>query len=109
VAKVREADQRWERAARSPVNPEDYLRNVAPALEALKLADVVFTSGYSLYEAKRRLHHNIHPFPSGPFPSGVDLDETLASSAWDDAWARMMNLINLTFKNRYSEDCGLRI
>jgi glycosyltransferase involved in cell wall biosynthesis len=36
------------------------------------------------------------------------VDETLASSAWDDAWARMMNLINLTFKNRYSEDCGLR-
>jgi glycosyltransferase involved in cell wall biosynthesis len=27
-------------------------------------ADVVFTGGYSLYEAKRRRHHNIHPFPS---------------------------------------------
>jgi UDP-galactopyranose mutase len=62
--------------------------------ELLKLADVVFTSGYSLYEAMRHLHHNIHPFP---------VDETLASSAWDDAWARMMNLINLTFKNRYSQ------
>ncbi len=27
-------------------------------------ADVVFTGGYSLYEAKRHLHDNIHPFPS---------------------------------------------
>jgi len=27
-------------------------------------ADVVFTGGYSLYEAKRDLHANIHPFPS---------------------------------------------
>lgn len=28
-------------------------------------ADVVFTGGYSLYEAKRSQHDNIHPFPSG--------------------------------------------
>ena len=27
-------------------------------------ADVVFTGGHSLYEAKRHLHDNIHPFPS---------------------------------------------
>lgn len=27
-------------------------------------ADVVFTGGYSLYDAKRHLHDNIHPFPS---------------------------------------------
>jgi UDP-galactopyranose mutase len=37
------------------------------------------------------------------------VDEALASSAWDDVWTRMMNLINLTFKNRYSEDRGSRI
>jgi glycosyltransferase involved in cell wall biosynthesis len=30
----------------------------------LKRADVVFTGGYSLYEAKQSLHHNVHPFPS---------------------------------------------
>lgn len=37
-----------------------------PALEAelLEAADVVFTGGYSLYEAKRERHPNIHPFPS---------------------------------------------
>jgi UDP-galactopyranose mutase len=28
-------------------------------------ADVVFTGGHSLYEAKRMAHDNIHPFPSG--------------------------------------------
>jgi UDP-galactopyranose mutase len=32
--------------------------------ELLAIADVVFTGGYSLYEAKRGRHHNIHPFPS---------------------------------------------
>ncbi|WP_457580165.1 UDP-galactopyranose mutase [Ensifer canadensis] len=32
--------------------------------ELMHRADVVFTGGYSLYEAKRVLHDNIHPFPS---------------------------------------------
>jgi UDP-galactopyranose mutase len=32
------------------------------------------------------------------------VDETLASYAWDETWARMMNLIDLTFKKLYSED-----
>lgn len=30
----------------------------------LKLADVVFTGGFNLYEFKKHRHHNIHPFPS---------------------------------------------
>jgi glycosyltransferase involved in cell wall biosynthesis len=30
----------------------------------LRRARVVFTGGYSLYEAKRHLHANVHPFPS---------------------------------------------
>ena len=30
----------------------------------IKASDVVFTGGYSLYEAKRDRHRNIHPFPS---------------------------------------------
>ncbi len=30
----------------------------------LSLADIVFTGGYSLYETKKHLHHNIYPFPS---------------------------------------------
>jgi UDP-galactopyranose mutase len=32
--------------------------------ELLAAADVVFTGGYSLYEAKQNAHRNIHPFPS---------------------------------------------
>lgn len=32
--------------------------------QLLKLADVVFTGGHSLYEAKKHRHDNIHPFPS---------------------------------------------
>jgi UDP-galactopyranose mutase len=30
----------------------------------MRHADVVFTGGYSIYEAKRHQHGNIHPFPS---------------------------------------------
>ena len=33
--------------------------------ELLEVADVVFTGGYSLWEAKQGRHGNIHPFPSG--------------------------------------------
>ncbi|MDI1475911.1 glycosyltransferase family 1 protein [Polyangium sp. y55x31] len=33
-------------------------------VELLRRADVVFTGGHSLYEAKRDLHPNIHPIPS---------------------------------------------
>lgn len=32
--------------------------------ELMRRADVVFTGGQSLYEAKKANHHNIHPFPS---------------------------------------------
>lgn len=32
--------------------------------ELLDKADIVFTGGYSIYEAKKNLHRNIHPFPS---------------------------------------------
>ena len=32
--------------------------------EMFRRADVVFTGGYSLYEAKKHRHRNIHPFPS---------------------------------------------
>ena len=32
--------------------------------ELFSNADIVFTGGHNLYEAKKKLHHNIHPFPS---------------------------------------------
>ncbi|GAO44036.1 glycosyltransferase [Flavihumibacter petaseus] len=43
--------------------------NAPESLKALELlllekADIVFTGGQSLYEAKKHLHANIHPFPS---------------------------------------------
>lgn len=41
--------------------PEDLVRLEG---ELMALADVVFTGGHSLYEAKRDRHRNIHPFPS---------------------------------------------
>lgn len=33
-------------------------------LKLMQRADVVFTGGHSLYEAKKPVHSNIHPFPS---------------------------------------------
>ncbi|WP_313138284.1 hypothetical protein, partial [Paracoccus jeotgali] len=41
--------------------PPELRENEAALMQA---ADVVFTGGYSLYEAKRHQHDNIHPFPS---------------------------------------------
>jgi len=41
--------------------PPDLRRNEADLMAA---ADLVFTGGYSLYEAKKDRHDDIHPFPS---------------------------------------------
>lgn len=41
--------------------PSDLQRNEAALIQA---ADVVFTGGHSLYEARRGCHDNIHAFPS---------------------------------------------
>ncbi|HEY5720950.1 MAG TPA: UDP-galactopyranose mutase [Allosphingosinicella sp.] len=46
--------------------------------ELLATADVVFTGGYSLYEAKKDRHPNIHPFPSS-----VDRDHFAHARALD--------------------------
>jgi UDP-galactopyranose mutase len=43
-------------------NPPPGLKENEEAL--LKKADIVFTGGQSLYEAKKHKHHNIYPFPS---------------------------------------------
>ncbi|HAH23120.1 MAG TPA: hypothetical protein DCL77_05045, partial [Prolixibacteraceae bacterium] len=32
--------------------------------QLLRYADVLFTGGYNLYEYKKHMHYNIHPFPS---------------------------------------------
>ena len=53
--------------------------------ELMGLADVVFTGGYSLWEAKRDRHPNIHPFPSsvdrGHFARARSLREEPADQA----------------------------
>ena len=46
------------------------------------LADVVFTGGYSLYEAKRGWHANIHPFPSSV--DRLHFDKARRLTALDD-------------------------
>jgi UDP-galactopyranose mutase len=45
-------------------------KNAPPQLQILedrllRMADVVFTGGVSLFEAKRHMHPRVHPFPSG--------------------------------------------
>lgn len=47
--------------------------------ELMAQADVMFTGGYSLYEAKQHRHPNIHPFPSS-----VDRDHFAAARSAGD-------------------------
>ncbi len=49
------------------------------------LADVVFTGGYSLYEAKRGWHANIHPFPSSVDRPHFAKARTALEEPWDQA------------------------
>ena len=49
------------------------------------LADVVFTGGYSLYEAKRGWHVNIHPFPSSVDRAHFAQGRTLKGEPEDQA------------------------
>jgi UDP-galactopyranose mutase len=53
----------------------------------LAQADLVFTGGLSLFEAKRRLHPNVHPFPSG-----VDVAHFLKARALPDNFAEQKGL-----------------
>jgi UDP-galactopyranose mutase len=50
--------------------------------ELLAEADVVFTGGFSLYEAKKDQHRNIHPFPSS-----VDRPHFAQARGFDEACA----------------------
>lgn len=59
-------------------------KNADPALprlerELMQRADLVFTGGHSLFEAKRHQHHNIHALPSS-----VDVDHFAAARQWPD-------------------------
>jgi UDP-galactopyranose mutase len=59
-------------------------KNADPALprlerELMRRADLVFTGGHSLFEAKRQQHHNIHALPSS-----VDVDHFAAARRAQD-------------------------
>jgi UDP-galactopyranose mutase len=60
--------------------------------ELMSIADIVFTGGYSLWEAKRGRHHNIHPFPSSVDRSHFAQARTLRDEPADQArlpWPRL--------------------
>jgi UDP-galactopyranose mutase len=60
--------------------------------ELMDLADVVFTGGYSLWEAKRERHSNIHPFPSSVDRAHFAKARTLRDQPEDQAnlpWPRL--------------------
>lgn len=51
--------------------------------QLLARADVVFTGGYSLWEAKRSLHHNVHAMPSSVDAEHFRAARTLTSEPAD--------------------------
>jgi UDP-galactopyranose mutase len=60
--------------------------------ELMDRADVVFTGGYSLWEAKRERHANIHPFPSSVDRPHFAKARTLRDQPVDQAelpWPRL--------------------
>jgi UDP-galactopyranose mutase len=60
--------------------------------ELMAAADVVFTGGYSLWEAKRDRHPNIHPFPSSVDRAHFAKARTLREEPADQAaipWPRL--------------------
>ena len=56
--------------------------------QLLRRADIVFAGGHNLAEAKRRVHGNVHLFPSS-----VDADQRRPDTSWDATWRRMHHLI----------------
>jgi UDP-galactopyranose mutase len=53
--------------------------------ELFSVADLVFTGGYSLYEAKRTAHPSVHPFPSSVDIAHFGKARSIASEAGDQA------------------------
>jgi UDP-galactopyranose mutase len=66
------------RACQFPVRPAELLDLER---ELLAASDVVFTGGYSLYEARRGRHPNVHPFPSERRPQGISRRPATATAA----------------------------
>jgi glycosyltransferase involved in cell wall biosynthesis len=58
----------------------------------LEKADVVFTGGYSIYEAKKNAHHSIYPFPSS-----IDKDHFAAARTIQNDPADQENIAHPRF------------
>ena len=54
----------------------------------LSMADIVFTGGYSLFEAKKKQHNNIHPFPCGIEKEHFEKARTTLLEPEDQAWIK---------------------
>jgi UDP-galactopyranose mutase len=54
--------------------------------DLMRHADVVFTGGYSLYEAKKTSHENVHPFPSSVDTAHFNTARTATEEPEDQAW-----------------------
>ena len=53
--------------------------------ELFRIADLVFTGGHNLYEAKKKDHHNIYPFPSSIDKDHFQQARTLSKEPEDQA------------------------
>lgn len=74
------------------------IRGVEPVYGRRGLVKVADTTDDFVAAAERLMNRH------GDYDYGAWLgrvDEALVSGAWDETWARMMNLIDLTFKKRY--------
>jgi len=54
--------------------------------QLLSIADIVFTGGHSLYEAKKNQHANIHPFPSAIEKEHFEKARIKLAEPQDQAW-----------------------
>lgn len=59
----------------------------------LQRADLVFTGGRSLYEARRPLHPNVHLFPSSVDTAHFAGIRDATPMSWDDTWKEMERTI----------------
>lgn len=61
--------------------------------ELLRRSHLVLVEGYSLYEARRALHPNIHPVPGAG-------DAPRSHASWDRAWAEVDALLARALRER---------
>ena len=93
----------------APVEPSEYLAAGVPMVStSIRGVELVYgrrglinvaDTTDDFVAAAERLMNRHGDYDYGAWLDRVD--EALVSDAWDETWARMMNLIDLTFKKRY--------